>query len=262
MDYITHNKAAWEEAFNHRTPGWGENVPQNIQADSAFYIHPGIRPLMDTLDLSGKTIAQFCCNNGREILSVCKHYNMSGVGFDIAQNLIDQANAHNEHLKQPCSFVCKNILEINSSYYDSFDMVLFTIGAITWFENLDLLFRVASKCLKPGGIIILHDFHPFMNMLPLPGEAEFMPDATALLEHKYFSKEPWIENNGVGYISGDYPSKTLISFSHSLSNIITHAIQNNMAIRSFAEFDYDVGLTDAYDNKGLPLSFLLSAQRQ
>ena len=110
--------------------------------------------------------------------------------------------------------------------------------------------------------MLIHDFHPFMNMLPLPGEDCYSDAAVRLLEHKYFTAEPWIENNGMGYISGDYASKTFTSFSHSVSELVNSIIQSGMNIKLLNEYDYDIGLSDVYDTFGLPLSLLLLAEKK
>lgn len=262
MNYIEKNKEAWEEAFDNRVDGWGEAVVQNLRESSAAYIHTALKVELDQLNLSGKHIAQFCCNNGRELLSICKHYNATGTGFDIAENLIAQGTAHAQELQLPCTFAAENILDIGREYHHMFDVVLFTIGAITWFEDLDALFHVVSDCLKPHGVMLLHDFHPVMNMLPLPGEDSYQEGTALLLDHKYFTEEPWIEHNGMGYISGDYESKIFTSFSHSISEIINSTIHSHMNIVRVNEYDYDIGLSAVYDTMGLPLSMLLLAEKQ
>lgn len=262
MNYIIKNKEAWEEAFDHRMNGWGETVVHNLQNKSDYYIHPSIKGELDKLDLLNKKVAQFCCNNGRELLSITKHYGANGTGFDIAENLILQGSQHARELNLPCVFVVESILDIGTEYDNSFDVILFTIGAITWFEDLKSLFKVVSRCLKPGGVMILHDFHPVMNMLPLPDEESYRDDIPVVLENKYFTKEPWIENHGVGYISGEYESKTFTSFSHSVSEIINSTIKSDMDIILFEEYDYDVGLSNVYDHKGLPLSMLLISAKK
>lgn len=48
----------------------------------------------------------------------------------------------------------------------------------------------------------------------------------------------------MGYISGDYESKTYTSFSHSVSSIINSIIKSDMDITLFREYDYDVGLSE------------------
>ena len=214
------------------------------------------------MNLDGKTAAQFCCNNGRELLSLMGLGVHSGVGFDIADNIIRQAAETAEKAGiQNCRFVACNILDIPKEYDGAFEFILFTIGAITWFEDLNPLFRKVSDCLKPGGKMLLHDFHPVMNMLPMPGEAAFDPDRLDRIAYSYFRREPWIENEGMDYLSGQYPSKTFTSFSHTMSDIVNAVSGAQLRILKLNEYDYDVGLSDVYDGKGFPLSYLLTAEK-
>lgn len=207
MDYMKANKEAWEEAFSRRKNGWGEDVADNLQSRPDFYINPTIKAILDQQELASKNIAHFCCNNGRELLSIAKYYGAKGTGFDIAENLVLQGNQTSEKLGLPCKFVAANIL-------------------------------------------------------PLPDEDGYRSDITVALEHKYFTKEPWIETSGMGYISGEYESKTFTSFAHSMEEIVNSVIKSNMDIRMLNEYDYDIGLSDAYDGKGLPLSMLLVTERK
>ncbi|MCG4280976.1 class I SAM-dependent methyltransferase [Lacticaseibacillus saniviri] len=262
MDYISANKAAWEEAFDHRRPHWGDDVPARLQQEHLPFLDPAIVAEVEQLDLKNKTIAQFCCNNGRELLSLMQLGATRGVGFDIADNILAQArtNAAAANITN-CEFVSTNILEIPAAYHEQFDLIIFTIGAITWFEDLKPLFAKVADCLKPGGILLLHDFHPLMNMLPLPGEADFKADDLSHIAYPYFKPDPFIENDGISYIAEPYKSKTLTSFAHPISAIINNIIVNGMQLTAFNEYDYDVGLTDVYDGKGYPLSFLLEANK-
>ncbi len=77
-----------------------------------------------SMDFKGKKAAQFCCNNGREILSLMQ-------------------------------FVACIILDIDEMYHNSFDFIMFTIEAITWFEDMNPLFQKTAVCLKPGGVSLL-----------------------------------------------------------------------------------------------------------
>ncbi|MEG0076130.1 MAG: SAM-dependent methyltransferase, partial [Eubacterium sp.] len=109
---------------------------------------------------------------------------------------------------------------------------------------------------------LIHDYHPFMNMLPLPGEEEFDQDKLNQVSYSYFRTTPWIENDGMCYMSNTYHSKTFTSFSHTMAEIITSLATNGFYVLALNEYDYDVGLTDVYDKQGLPLSFLLTAKKQ
>lgn len=263
MDYITGNKAAWEEAFECRKPDWGDyDYKRLINEDLPFLEADVIAELKD-IDLKDKTIAQFCCNNGRELLSLMQLQPKAGVGFDIAENILAQArtNAAKAGILR-CDFVEANILEMDERYYNQFDFIMFTIGAITWFENLTDLFGIVAKCLKPGGILLINDFHPLMNMLATPDEEAFDPRCINKIVYPYFRDEPWLENDGMGYMAGQYPSKTFTCFSHTISEIINSTINAGMAIKKWNEYNYDVGLTDIYDNKEYPLSYIMIAEKK
>lgn len=106
---------------------------------------------------------------------------------------------------------------------------------------------------QPGGGFLLHDFHPFMNMLPMPGEPTFDPGRPDRVAYSYFRGEPWLENEEMGYLSEQYASKTFTSFSHTMADLVSAVSAAGMRVEKLREFDYDVGLTDAYDGRGLPI---------
>ena len=264
MNYVSNNKAAWEEAFDHRHPNWGERNFKRLKDEELPFLTPGIREELLKLDFNGKSVAQFCCNNGREIMSLMQLGAKNGVGFDIAENIIAQAKDTAKLAGiENCEFEACNILDISSEYHNSFDFIFFTIGAITWFEDLTLLFDKVTKCLKPGGLVLINDFHPFENMLPLPGDDCFDGNNINKFAYSYFRKEPWVENEGMGYMSVRYSSKTFTSFSHTMSAIINGLADNGIKTVRLSEYDYDIGLTDSdvYNGKGFPLSFTLIAEK-
>ena len=262
MDYIQGNKAAWEEAFDHKHPGWGEENHLRLLREDLPFFWPDAAAELRTLDLRGKRAAQFCCNNGRELLSLMGLGPAEGVGFDIAENIIAQGRdtAAKAGIAN-CRFVACNILDIPREYHSAFDLIFFTIGALTWFEDLSPLFEKVSDCLSPGGTLLIHEAHPVMNMLPLPGEPGFDGSGLNKIAYSYFRREPWVENEGMGYLSGAYPSKTFISFSHTLSDILNAVCRSRLRLTKFNEYDYDIGLSEAYDHREFPLSFLLTANK-
>lgn len=262
MSYIKGNKEAWEETFEHRSAGWGDDNYKLLLTQRLPFFNQDIVQELEKIDFKGKIIAQFCCNNARELLSMMQLGAEQGVGFDLAENIIAQAKETAKKIDcTNCEFVSCNILDIDEKYNNRFDLILFTIGAITWFQDLRLLFNKVAKCLKPEGVMLINDFHPFVNMLALPGEESFDENSLNKVSYSYFRTEPWIENDGIGYISPPYKSKTFTSYTHTLSEIINSSINAGLAIRTFNEYDYDLGMTDVYDGLGYPLSFILLAQK-
>ena len=103
--------------------GFGENLCEKIN-EGYLYLDKELVEELGHYDLQGKTIAQFCCNNGRELLSLCKMGAERAVGFDIAENMVSFANEAAEQLRLNCTFVATDILEIAGSYYGMFDYIL------------------------------------------------------------------------------------------------------------------------------------------
>lgn len=261
MNYFEKNKQAWEEAFEHRHKNWGDDNYRRLLTEELPFFDENVVKELKKIEFKEKNIAQFCCNNGRELLSLMSLGAKSGVGFDIADNILAQAKntAEKANIKN-CEFVTGNILDISHAYHGQFDFIFFTIGAITWFEDLEVLFKKVTACLRADGVLLIHDFHPFMNMLALPGEEDFNEEIKQV-SYSYFRAEPWIETEGMGYMSENYSSKEFISFSHTMAAIVTSLAKNNLKITKLEEFDYDVGLSDVYDKQGFPLSFLVTAQK-
>jgi len=265
MNYIETNKAAWEEAFDNRFPNWGADDHLRIKSERYAFFDSDFKDEIESIDFRGKTVAHFCCNNGRELLSLLHDSGAeSGIGFDIAVNILDQAKqtANKAGIKN-CEFVNCNLLEIPETYYNRFDTILFTIGALCWFQDLEALFDIVGKCLKINGTVLINDGHPTMLMLPHPGEDGFGESNLDRFTTSYFRKEPWIGNSGMYYISGEYESKTFTDFSHTFSDIINALSANGMKTIKLNEYDYDIGNigSDIYDKRGIPLSYILVAEK-
>ena len=126
-----------------------------------------------------------------------------------------------------------------------------------------MLFEKAGKCLKSGGSLLINDGHPTATMLPFPGEDGFDDNNMTYFKHSYFRKEPWIGNDGMGYMSREYESKTFTDFSHTFSDIINALSVNGMKTVKLNEYDYDIGNvgSDIFDKKGIPLSYILIAEK-
>lgn len=100
-----------------------------------------------------------------------------------------------------------------------------------------------------------------MNMLPMPGEPAFDPERPTGSPTPISAGSPGLENEGMGYLSERYASKTFTSFSHTMADIVGRGQRGGDARRKAAGVRLRRRLTDAYDGRGLPLSFLLTAEK-
>ena len=136
--YIEGNKAAWEEAFDNRTASWGADISERIQKEEYPFFIIFTKNVLMLIHTEGTVIGQFCCNNGRELLSLVKSGKArKGIGFDIAENQVAFANEKAKELRLPCVFEAVNIYDIDDRYKALFDVVIITIGALCWFKDLN-----------------------------------------------------------------------------------------------------------------------------
>ncbi len=259
------NRAAWNEtAPIHAT--------QNLKELLEHFRTPGYsclhKPLeverLQNLKLEGKAVAQLCCNNGRELISVKNLFNAGRcVGFDISDEFIDQARALNAAANQDVEFVRVNVLEIPELYTAQFDLVYITIGALGWLPDLQVFLSTIARLLKPGGNVLIYEMHPILDMFDAERSTEQNP---LELKHSYFKTSPYVETGGLDYYSGtNYESKTMYWFHYKLSDLIGGLIREGLQITAFDEFDYDIsavfGHFDALEIKP-PMSYILEAQKR
>ena len=261
--YIEGNKAAWEEAFENRHDSWGADIPERIRKEDYPFFNEETKDILKKIRTEGAVIGQFCCNNGRELLSLVKSGKAKkGVGFDIAENQVAFANGKAKELELPCVFEAVNVYDIDDRYREQFDVVLITIGALCWFEDLNRFFAVVAKCMKPGAVLVINEQHPCTNMLATDGEEVFDPAHRLECHYSYFEHE-WTGNEGMYYMTQkSYRSKTFTDFTHPMSEIISGICSNGIVVTGLQEFDHDLsGGFTSLDHQGYPLSMIILGQK-
>ena len=175
---------------------------------------------------------------------------------------MQSANGMAVALNMPCTFVAADILQIDASYEDRFDLLLITIGSLCWFKDLLPFFHKAARCTRKDGVVLVHEQHPVTNMLAIPGDENYDEHWPGNLVNSYF-QNTWIESGGMPYISGKaYASKTFTSYTHPMSAIITAAIEAGLQVCALQEFARDLtGEFAAMQNKGIPLSYILKLRK-
>ena len=261
--YIAGNKAAWEEAFDNRDASWGADITERIGKEDYPFFNEETKNILKGIRTEGAVVGQFCCNNGRELLSLVKSGKAKkGVGFDIAENQVAFANEKAKELCLPCVFEAVNIYDIDDRYREQFDVVIITIGALCWFDDLNRFFAIVAKCMKPGAVIVINEQHPCTNMLATAGEELYDPDHRTECRYSYFAHE-WTGNEGMYYIAQkNYRSKTFTDYTHPMSEIITGMCGSGIVVTGLREYDYDIsGGYAALDHSGYPLSMILLGRK-
>ena len=252
------------EAWNQVAP---IHAAHNQEALVRKFRVPGCSVLDDTeteilrhLGVEGKDVAQVCCNNGQELLSVKNMGAARCVGFDGAAGFIAQARELAAAGSLEVEFVCTDIYEIDDQYSVCFDIVTITIGVLSWMPDLEQFFKIVSGLLRPGGSLFIYEQHPILEMIR-PGNA----GAPITWELSYFNTEPYVDTEGLDYYGGaEYDAKPATSFTHTMSAILMSALASGLELNYFREYPHHISCTwwnVEHAGIGLPMCYALVMEK-
>jgi SAM-dependent methyltransferase len=263
-DYVAANRVAWDASARYHEQGAG------FAALLAGFRKPGFSCLdgvlserLTALGLAGKDVAQLCCNNGREILSV-KNLGAAGcVGFDQSAAFLAQARRLAAAAPDggiDCTFVAGDAYAIPAAYNGAFDIVLITIGVFGWMPDLGGFFDLVARLLRPGGVLLAYEQHPIMQMFE-PGAADPMKPVNS-----YFKAEPFEDKGAIVYDgTAGLPGPTQYWFVHTLGDLMTAALDRGLRVEHFREYPHNISSAefDVYDGQPaqFPQSYTLVARK-
>jgi SAM-dependent methyltransferase len=221
-----------------------------------------VEKLQGLIDLDGKAVAQLQCNNGSELLSLMRLGAQSAVGFDISDAAIAEARELAAIAQLDARFERTDILEIGHEYDDSFDLVFISEGSLQWFSDLGEYFSVVARLLKPGGLVFIHEIHPFAYFFEQGFDPNIDTDFSKM--PSYFDAGPYNYDDGLDYVGETkYAGKPCSWFLHTMSEIITAMLANRIQISEFEEYNTEVtnNATARLLDK-FPLSYLLVGNKR
>jgi len=218
------------------------------------------------INLVNKTIAQLPCNNGRELLSLMKFGAKKGIGFDISDVALLEAEKLKAISNLNVDFHRVNILDLDDTFNATVDFIYISEGSLQWFSSLDDYFRSVSKLLKQNGKILIYEMHPFAYLFERPNEEDEDPSLDNLLS--YFVKGSCSYKYGLDYIGGiEYEGKECYWYMHKISDIVNSVISNGIAIEKMEEYNFGCGVELVEDVKEstknkLPVSYILCGKKK
>lgn len=262
-EVMRQNLRAWNEVAPRHAELNLETVTRRLASNTGYYLDSSLREHLLGLNLAGKTIVQFNCNNGREMMSAIQLGASRGYGFDFSSEFIKQANTINESVNLPIEFVETNIYDIPASYDGIGDVLLATSGALCWMPDLTRYFDAARRVLRPGGSLVVYETHPFLEMFKL--DRDRGPDEELFMHYPYFLSAPVESHSGLDYYSNQiYGKEVVYWYHHTLSSVLQAIIDTGFTISRFTEFEHDID--SGYSNVRTrhprpPMSYLVGAAR-
>jgi SAM-dependent methyltransferase len=255
-DFTEANRRAWNAVAPVHRKSRDAALASQFSVPGASCLDPIEAQHLQRIGLNGKRVAQLCCNNGRELVSLMNVGAKSAVGFDISEAVLEEARLLANLAGVSCLFVRSDVYDIPDEYSSSFDLVYVSVGALGWMPDLARFFGVAARLLAVGGWLFVYEMHPILDMYDPLSETPTAADS-------YFRTEPYVETIGLDYVGGSaHEGPPQYWFHHSIASILNGAIGAGLRLDSFHEFPHDVsGLYDAIAKFPLPMSYILTARK-
>jgi len=244
---------------------------ERLPALTERFSHPGSSLLDDVLTaflrergLAGRRVAQPCCNDGREVISVANLGAARAVGFDISDEFIAIARSLAHQSGVAAQFHRADALDLPDTFHAQFDLVLVTAGSLCWFDDLDAFLVSCAALLRDGGELVVHETHPYTELLSTPEEQEFDPARPYHAHRSYFADVAWEEEPRMAYGDPAFRNElSFISYPHTLSDIFHGTISAGIRITDFREYPHDISSSFSHiqEDGRVPLSFLLHGVR-
>ena len=240
MDYLTINQDTW----NKRTA---------IHIDSRFYDVAGFLKGNSSLNpielqqvggVQDKRLLHLQCHFGLDSLSWAR-LGAVVTGVDFSSTAIEHARRLAEQSSLKATFVESDIYQFGVNNSVQFDIVFTSYGVLCWLPDLTLWAQVVAGALCVGGELHLVEFHAVNDLLS---------------GYSYFPQNQGdVEEEGTYTENCDGKKSAVVTWAHSLSEVITALINAGLTIEEFKEYPsspYDCfeGL-EYVDNAGYQLRY-------
>lgn len=253
---------------------WDERVPLHV--GSELYDVEGFRAGRQTVepfeiellgDVSGLRLAHLQCHFGLDTLGWAR-LGASVVGLDFSQPAVDAANGLAADTGLDARFVCADVYDaVEALGGDQFDVVYTGLGALNWLPDLDRWADVVTALIRPGGRLLLSEFHPFSHVFA---------DEDLTVAYDYFTDEPldWHDEGSYAAPGTATAHNDTVEHQHGVGEILTELLARGLRITAFEEYDHTLfprfpDLVQAADGTyrqppgrpRIPLMFALVAER-
>jgi len=237
MNYTQVNKEVWD--------AWTA-----LHVDSDYYDVAGFKNGKSTLnlieleelgDVAGKALLHLQCHFGLDSLSLAR-MGADVTGVDFSGEAISNAQRINDEVGLNARFIQSDIYDLPDSLESAFDIVFTSYGVLCWLSDLARWGESIARCLKPGGVFYVADYHPFVSVFEADG-----PITEFMVARSYFHvPEPFEYQSKATYASeGDGTTYTSYEWAHGIGDIVNALTTANLQIQFIHEFPF-------MDWKGFP----------
>ena len=170
-EYIKRVKDSWNETSDsdwYQSLRTDEKIAELIKEPvNAF--HPEVYSLIKKYipDLHGKTVLLPSSGDNHAAFAFAL-MGAQVTSSDISEKQLEHAQEIAEKLNLHICFICDDTMQLSNIEDSRFDLVYTSNGTHTWINSLGAMYKNIYRVLKPLGISIMYDIHPFNR--PFTGE--------------------------------------------------------------------------------------------
>jgi SAM-dependent methyltransferase len=254
------NRLSWNAATKQHNSHKGDQAAFLREGGSTLF--PEEIELLG--DVRGMTLVHLQCNAGQDTLSIAGRLGAVVTGVDISDEAITFAQKLSTDAAIPGTFIRSDIYDWFAARTEEYDLVFVSYGALCWLSDIKGWGRGVAAALKPGGRLVVIEFHPILNVL----WGVFYNDWSEAYD--YMGGRCNVADGGVGDYVGDsggglIPSGEKIEsgsqfenphgcyeFSWGVAEIITALLDAGLRITILREYPYSNGFKPFPDMVELP----------
>ncbi|WP_380176398.1 class I SAM-dependent methyltransferase [Kineococcus sp. DHX-1] len=223
---------------------WDERVADHVVAydaeafaDDPHAVGVGVeaevlRPHLPGGSLDGLDVVHLQCHIGTDTISLARR-GARVVGTDLSGEAVTTARRLAARAGLPdVSFVQTTNEDAPDALGREFDVVLTSVGVLTWLADLRPWAQAVARLLRPGGVFLVHDAHPTMSALQHDRDDDLL-----VLGEPYFSDGgPRRFDDGTTYASGTRMQNAVTyQWTHDLGEVVGAVLQAGLRIVAFQE---------------------------
>jgi len=239
VDFHEANRIRWEHAASNykvrRGDGW-----RRCLDDPTLGLEGNTLQLIDRFvgSLSGKRVCVLASGDNWAAFA------LAGLGahvtsVDFSQEQLNVAAARAEELGLSIEFIQADITKLTPIKANQFDFACSIRGVMVWIASLEKYYTEVFRILKPNGVFILYDIHPFgrpWNDYPEPLQMKKTYFETGPIESQY-NPDTVESHTQHGELPPEKQSNllTVFNFHWTISDLLNAMIESGLELKYVGE---------------------------